>query len=370
MPRNLVVCCDGTTNEIAGDTTNVLRLYRCLTRSDEQVAFYDCGVGTIANPDRVSQRGRGLSRAVDSALGLSVREHALDAYRFIVQHYRSGDQIYLFGFSRGAYTARAVAGMVHFLGLLRPELCNLQELAWSVYSGDNADQSVQQRFRGGNRLRKSFCIDEHVRVHFTGVWDTVSSFGWFGDLRTLPHTANNPSIAHVRHAVAIDERRAMFQANHFRPTSAGQHNTFKEVWFAGSHGDVGGGYPEEDGSLSKVPLEWILKEAKLHGLLVDETKRVHLLANPPDHPPANPLGTCHESLVGRWHLAELIPVRHFSGDTGGHKWQWPHRWQRRRIQSHEPGRQNAVIHSSVVSRIAQLPSYRPGNLPDKYDVEP
>lgn len=369
MPRNLVVCCDGTSNEISSDSTNVLRIYRCLIRSDDQLAFYDCGVGTISNPDRITERGRGLSRLVDSALGLSVRANALDAYQFIVTHYQPGDRIFMFGFSRGAYTARAVAGLIHFLGLLRPELCNLQELAWSVYSGENADQSVKDRFRGGNRFRKSFCIDGDVPIHFIGVWDTVSSFGWFGDLRTLPHTANNPAIAHVRHAVAIDEHRAMFQANHFRPERPGQHTTFKEVWFAGVHCDVGGGYVEEDGTLSKVSLEWMLREATSLDLLVDGRLRNHLLSHPPEHPPADPLGTVHESLEGKWHLAELAPLRRYSGDAGRKQWRLPHFWRRRPVESFAPDKPKPTIHRSVLQRIDAKPNYRPRNLPASFETE-
>ncbi len=370
MSKNVIICCDGTTNEIAGDMTNVLRLYRCLDRRDDQICFYDCGVGTVANPDRMTQHGRQISRMVDSALGLSVRANALDAYRFLVQNYQPGDKIYLFGFSRGAYTVRAVAGMLHFLGLLRPELANLQELAWSVYSGENASQSVQLRFQGGNRFRKSFCIHDPVPIHFVGVWDTVSSFGWLGDLRTLPHTANNPSLLHVRHAVAIDERRAMFQANHFRPEKLKEDQSYKEVWFAGSHCDVGGGYEEKDGTVSKVPLEWMLTEATAQGLLLDQANKGHLLNSRPDHPPADPLGTVHESLAGMWHIAELLPMRKYRGDAGEKRWQPPHFWKRRTMQTFVPGCTRPTIHSSVVQRISQKPDYKPSNLPAEYDIEP
>ena len=370
MSRNLVVCCDGTTNEIAGDTTNVLRTYRCLVRNDEQIAFYDCGAGMVANPDRITQRGRWLSRSIDSAMGLSVRANALDAYLFLVRNFQPGDRIYFFGFSRGAYTVRAVAGMIHFLGLLRPELENLGELAWSVYSGENVSQSVQQRFQGGNRFRKSFGVDFPVNIHFIGVWDTVSSFGWFGDLRTLPHTANNPSISHVRHALAIDERRALFQPNHFRPKKQDQHETFKEVWFAGSHGDIGGGYPESDGTISKVSLEWMQREAQSLGLLLDIVNQKHILNDPPEHPPSDPLGTVHESLRGCWHIAELAPIRSYSGDAGRKRWTLPHLWARRPIKTMEPERIRPTLHISVLTRTETKARYKPSNLPTAFDVEP
>lgn len=369
MSRNIVICSDGTSNEVAGDTTNVLRIYRCLNRDQKQIAFYDCGVGTVANPDRITERGRWLSRQVDSALGLSVRANALDAYLFLVKNYQPEDKIYLFGFSRGAYTVRAVAGMIHFLGLLRPELENLGELAWSVYSGENADQSVQQRFQGGHRFRKSFCIEERVKIHLIGVWDTVSSFGWFGDLKTLPYTANNPSVTHIRHALAIDERRAMFQPNHFRPAKPEQHQTFKEVWFAGVHADVGGGYPEPQGSLSKVPLEWMLRESESLDLSINPVNRTHLLNNPPDHPPADPLGRIHESLKRGWHLAELIPLRSYSRDVGRKQWNGPHLWRHRTVENFETDKSKPVLHQSLLDRIKEDKGYNPSNLPADYLVE-
>lgn len=365
MTRNLVVCCDGTNNEIAGDTTNVLRLYRCLMRGPEQIAFYDAGVGTVANVDRMTARGRMLSRRLDSAIGQSVRANVIDAYLFLVRHYQPGDRIFLFGFSRGAYTARAVAGMIRFLGLLRPELMNLAEIAWSVYSGDNADQSIKVRFSGGDRFRETFCLDDPVPIHFVGCWDTVSSFGWFSNLRTLPYTANNDFLRHVRHALAIDERRAMFGANHFRPATPDQHTSFKEVWFAGCHSDVGGGYEEKVAGLSMVSLDWMLREASGQDLQVDPSQRANVFRQPP----LDPLGKAHESLKGGWHLAELIPLRRYSGTRGGKHWRPPHLWKRRTVTRYMPEATIPVLHDSLLQRMRSMPDYKPRNLPDKYEVE-
>jgi uncharacterized protein (DUF2235 family) len=370
VPKNIVVCCDGTTNQIAGDMTNVLRIYRCSARNEDQLTFYDSGVGTIANPDRLTARGRTLDLLVDSALGRTVRSHVIDAYLFLVHYYEPGDRIFLFGFSRGAYTARAVAGMICFLGLLRKELPNLAQLAWSLYSGDNASQQLKDRFQGGHRFRKSFSIAEDTRIHFLGCWDTVSSFGWMGDLRTLPNTANNSKLDHVRHAVAIDERRALFQANHFRPKPDDMPKSIKEVWFAGSHGDVGGGYPEDKGFISKVSLEWMIREASGEGLLIDPANLNHLLNNyDGKHPLADPLGPIHDSLTGFWNLAELLPLRSYSGIEGRKRWKAPHLWSRRPMEIFIPGRTKPVIHESVQTRIANCPDYRPSNLPKDFDVE-
>lgn len=121
MSRNPVDCCDGTNHEVAGDATNVLRLYRMQVRDSQQMAVYDGGVGTVPNADRMTPWGRSVSRLFDGAMGLSMRHHFLNAYRFIVRHYQTGDRIFLIGFSRGADTARAVARAIHMFGVLRPE---------------------------------------------------------------------------------------------------------------------------------------------------------------------------------------------------------------------------------------------------------
>ena len=276
LPRNIVVCCDGTDNEVATDSTNVLRLFRMLERDQRQVAYYDGGVGTLVDPAAISVGRKFFSRRLDAAIGLRVRENAIAAYRFLVQNYRPGDQIFLFGFSRGAYTVRAVAGLIHFVGLLRPEHENLAILAWAIYANEANVYAVSQRFGGGNRFNRSFGITHKPSIHLVGAWDTVSSFGWFWNFRTLPHTASNPSVTHFRHALAIDERRACFPANLYFPQEEQQVNC-KQVWFAGVHSDVGGGYPEKEAMLSKVPLTWMIREAEALGLLVNDAERQYLM---------------------------------------------------------------------------------------------
>jgi uncharacterized protein (DUF2235 family) len=379
MPKNLVVFCDGTNNEIAGDASNVLRLYRMLVRDSAQIAYYDAGVGTIAHPDRISAWGRIASRLFDAAMGLSIRQHFLKAYRFLVRYYQPGDQIYLFGFSRGAYTVRALAGAIHRFGLIRPELEGIEDIVWAIYSGENKD--VRDRFAAANRFKKAFGVvnsanegTDHrafdIPIHFMGVWDTVSAFGAITDLRTLPNTADNPSIEHIRHAVAIDERRSMFQANFFRPKVRGQHASFKEVWFAGVHSDVGGGYSESDGTLSKVSLNWMLREVTKLGLRIDSQQEQHLMNGGKAHPPADSLGRIHESLKGKWHLLELLPQRRYDAAAEGRRWHWPNFWRRRTITSEFDTNDQLIapaVHDSVIERLQHSESnYKPRNLPDDY----
>src|SRR5947209_820767 len=146
MPKNIVVCCDGTDNEVATDSTNVLRLYRMLERDGRHVAYYDGGVGTLVDPAVISTFRKYVSRRLDAAIGLRVRENVIAAYRFLVRTYQPGDRVYFFGFGRGAYTVRALAGMIHFAGLLRPALEHLAVLAWSLYANEARAYQVSARF--------------------------------------------------------------------------------------------------------------------------------------------------------------------------------------------------------------------------------
>jgi uncharacterized protein (DUF2235 family) len=379
MSKNLVVCCDGTNNEIASDATNVLRLYRLLVRDPSQIAFYDSGVGTVASADRVTTWGRNISKRLDSAMGLSIRHHFLKAYRFLSRHYEPGDRIYLFGFSRGAYTARAVAGAIYNFGLLRPELAGLEDLVWAIYSGENNKPGA--RFAAAPVFKKAFGIEDlqaqaqrhAIPIHGVGVWDTVSAFGTISDQRTLPNTARNPNIVHIRHALAIDEQRSMFQANLFRPDSPPAGATFKQVWFAGVHSDVGGGYAEAEGTLSKVSLNWMLDEFIPLGLQIDANQRQHLLNNAHGkHPPANPFGEIHNSLVGNWHVLEMLPQRRYSAAKEGQAWHGPNLWRPRPIVSYDPSIP-PTLHQSVIDRRNNpTAKYAPPNLPQPgaYTIEP
>ena len=382
--KNLVVCCDGTDNEVAGNASNVLRLFRMLERSERQLPYYDSGVGTISNPQFVTPRLMRFGRIFDSAVGLSISNHFMKAYRFLSKNYEPGDQICIFGFSRGAYTARAVAGAIHRFGLIRPELAGLEDLVWATYSGQN--DKPKERFAAAPVFKKAFGVrnpqetDERkafdVKIHVVGVWDTVSSFGLIWDLQTLPDTANNASIAHVRHAVSIDERRAMFPSNLFRPKDLKQHESFKQVWFAGVHSDVGGGYPEDEGTLSKVSLEWMLNDCTKLGLWIDPEMRKHLMNEPPRHPPADPCGKNHDELKGFWKLLEFLPQRRFSGKKGKMSWHAPNLFRSRKIETLNNDAYDVIkpaIHQSVLDRINNCKKrYAPKNLPPPADyvIEP
>jgi uncharacterized protein (DUF2235 family) len=197
--------------------------------------------------------------------------------------------------------------------------------------------------------------DRHFRVHFVGIWDTVSSVGWVWDSVNFQYTAHNPSIDIIRHAVSVDERRCFFRQNLMEQKGK---QDLQELWFPGVHCDVGGGYPEADGGLWRIPFQWILDEAQRAGLLVDQQRLDHVLQK--TQVPAKPwLEPKHESLKGRWWLAEFIPKvpwRRRSGCRcfelgGGHP-------------RHIPDK--ALIHRSVLLRIQEDKSYVPPNFPSDF----
>ena len=352
MAKNIVVCCDGTGNQLGANATNVLRLWSALVRDQSQVCFYDPGVGTLGDPRVLGVWRRQLRKRLDGAIGYSIRDNFIDAYSFIARRYTDGDRIFLFGFSRGAYTARAVAGAIHLFGLLEPAHENLAPYVWRTYSNDDGDEDADDLFGTAARFRKRFT--RTVPIHFVGVWDTVSSFGLITNFRTLPHTRSNPSVAVLRHAAAIDERRACFRCSRCDPTVPGQDT--KEVWFAGVHSDVGGGYPEKEAGLAKIPLRWMLGEAGAHGLALDPARVAEALADPPPDPAAR----AHESLAGWWRLLEFLPQRRWTHGKKKFGWCAPNFFAPRRMTDDEV--RAPLVHDSVRARRAQT-GYSPKNFP-------
>ena len=403
------------------------------TRDDDQVTYYDSGVGTTPAADFITDWGRTLGKSLDGAIGLSIRHHMLKAYRWLVTHFEPGDRIWLFGFSRGAYTARALAAALSCFGLLRPELVGLEDLLWENFAleyskpkgslgkktskgrsneedDDSEDLLVEEEaktaadgpcrkattpkskpnfFQTAGQFRKEFGrIDDpswstgnshRVRIHFCGVWDTVSAFGTIFDQKTLPFTSKCPSLVHVRHALALDERRTMFRANLFRFQEGPKFlESLKQVWFPGVHSDVGGGYDVADSGLAKVALEWMLGEAEPLGLHIDPRKREEIMGGSRKHlrehgPAADPCAPIHESLVGLWNMVELLPTRRFAGE-GKMGLFPPNLWQPRPVLDFDTTGQKAVpvIHQSVFTRMRSCPGYQPRNLPPegKHAFEP
>ncbi|KAJ7457836.1 hypothetical protein FB451DRAFT_589308 [Mycena latifolia] len=291
--RTLVLCFDGTGDQFDATNSNVINFFTMLKKDDkrQQLVYYQAGIGTYSIPQIAHPKLAKLHRAVDAMLGNHLNAHVMGGYEFLMQNYQHGDKICLFGFSRGAYTARALAGMLHKVGLL-PK-CNHQQVpfAYKMYSRED-----ELGWEQSTAFKKAFSID--VDIELVAVWDTVSSVGFIPKI--LPFTRTNTNIRYFRHAIALDEHRARFLPNFWArhtsqserglqpgemPKSRRQTSEHKslndleteytdgghfethveEVWFAGCHCDVGGGALPNAArnSLARIPLRWMIRQCFL-----------------------------------------------------------------------------------------------------------
>lgn len=307
--RNLVVCCDGTGNvwQSGPGRTNIVKLFEALTHGDatRQLCYYDPGVGTPDGSIQGDEIGGlmtldTLRRLGGLAWGDGVWTNVAQAYLFLVRHYRPGDRIFLFGFSRGAFTVRAVSGLIHLFGLLRQEHDNLMPTLLRVYRLPAVPGRQRQRTAASLRAQ---CAQTEVPVHFIGVWETVETVGMSQILKLGTQISSDPTVKpgfrHVRHALALDELRWPFKPRVYTvPTEPlGEGRSFRQVWFRGAHADVGGGY-RSDG-LSNLALQWMAHEALDQGLLLDRATL--------DRHRGDPLGTLH-SEVTTWPFWALVGV--------------------------------------------------------------
>jgi len=356
MSKKIVVCCDGTGNQFGEENSNVVKLYQTLVQDADQVAYYHPGVGTMGARSALTKIGKWWTRMIGLAFGYGVSDNIADAYQFLMHTFEPGDEVYVFGFSRGAYTARALCGMLHVVGLLLPGNEGLIPYAIRMIRQKQIDFGVVRDFNS------TFC--RACPVHFIGVWDTVSSMGWVYDPIRFPYTraTNNPDMHIVRHAVSIDERRAFYRQNLFGdPHDANQ--SVSEVWFAGVHSDVGGSYPESQSQLSKIALRWMLDEAVAAGLRVDPLRTAGILGAKAPFVAPDPLSTnLHKSLHGWWWLAEVWPKAVNVRSADG-KWRQTIRPNFGRGRTIAEGSQ---VHESVEMRLNDAKvAYHPGNIPAK-----
>jgi len=411
MAKKIVVCCDGTGNEVEGNLSNVLKLFRIARKSATQRVYYNPGIGTISHRDAWARFRQDAKAAFGLATGYGIDRDILGAYNFICEHYAAGDAIYLFGFSRGAYTVRAVAGLIHLLGVLSADQRNLATYALTAYkrASEKDDLSIAWNFR---RIVGS----RRAPIAFLGVWDTVASVIvpradrlFVPSLQTLPYTRRNPSVRVFRHAIAIDERRRMFRVNHWLQPQDYVANPFrdkrapqdiKQVWFAGVHSDIGGGYPESESGLSKFPLDWMLGEAVAHGLEINPASRRRIalgIGNKPgrlQYVAPDAAAMMHQSLTWPWqllewlpkavkwretlrvslHMPQLEPLRDKSATSAHDAFlgMYLPRGEPRSLMLDVAGAsapQAPCIHRSVLDRMHATADYKPLNLPEKYTVE-
>ncbi|VDB96523.1 unnamed protein product [Peniophora sp. CBMAI 1063] len=348
--RNLVVCIDGTSNEFGEKNTNVIELYSLIPKgeADNQRTYYNSGIGTYAGPSRRSL-SKVLGTKLDLAIAWNFETIVLDAYRWLSETYHDGDRIFLFGFSRGAYQVRVLSAMIHKVGLIDRGNEKQIPFAYKWYTNtDNSEEEKEHSFaarvakeapaslekpsaptssdpRSRIHTAKRFkeVFSRNVQVHFVGAWDTVSSVGIMRGRKLLPGTADGMEhVCYFRHALALDERRVKFLPEYacgamgpVQPRSDLQKrfSDTKEVWFAGTHSDVGGGNVKNENLDSARPaLRWMYAEASVAGLYFDLFKRKTKVSDDGNI-------KVNESLSGAWWLLEYLPLRRLKYTTKGDK---------------------------------------------------
>lgn len=349
MGKRIVLCLDGTSDFAESNPSHVFRLYQLLARNDEQSIYYDGGVGTLQNQSLLFKFAILVNQGLDLVAGFSIRDNFIKAFEFLCDEYEEGDEIILFGFSRGAYAARAIVAGLHYFGVPEQSNKNLIPYLWQSFSSMKSED-----FRSLNRLKSAVNEKESPRrnpkVSFVGLWDTVSSFGLIG-LRTLPGTRKLEQAEMIRHAVSIDEKRSLFPAN----LVDSSHPNLKEVWFAGVHRDVGGGGKTGKLELSMCTFEWMLGEALTVGLGINEDK-----LRKKKFIPANPQGPMNDDIKARiaFIMIGSIPMRMWTQSKNappGFKWRIPGWTNHRRIAP------DSLVHRSVETRLKKG-NYRPINL--------
>ena len=282
LPRQLIVCCDGTNNNLTGGRkdTHVVRLCQLLAQRDDprQLVFYDPGVG---NPGELpgatlwDQTRLELQRIAGLAFGRGVYENMAECYQFLMHHYQPGDQIFVFGFSRGAFTARSVAGLVNRFGILRPHMGSMVPTLLHIYFSDSGAQRLHpERIAAQATALFAEKQAQRVELQFVGVWDTVASVGMppFAARFTARADVQGKRFLNVRQALALDEFRAQFaprlyvQPNGDYTSESGQRVTLRQLWFRGAHADVGGGYTTDAMALADDAFAWLVSEASHCGL--------------------------------------------------------------------------------------------------------
>ena len=275
--KRIIVCSDGTWNK-PGDMykgtiirTNVQKIFEAICNEDDkhvkQIKFYDQGIGSS---------GSKLSRIIDGAIGRGLDDNILDAYKFIIWNYEIGDEIFLFGFSRGAYTVRSLAGLIRTAGLVKNNNLRLIQQAYDMYR-DRSNMAKHPEGDIAENFRKQYSQPE-VRIKFIAVWDTVGALGvplklFYKKKKYEFHdTTLSSYVDYAYHALAIDERRKNFEPALWQQSENVDKNNIKQVleqvWFAGVHSNIGGGYPDE--GLSDTALEWMIEKAKGVGLSFEE----------------------------------------------------------------------------------------------------
>ncbi len=354
MSKRLVVCCDGTWNkpdQLKDDhpaPTNVSKLALGVAREGPdgtpQLLFYQPGVGT-----------RRFERIRGGALGLGLSRNVRDCYRFLVENYEPGDELYLFGFSRGAFTARSTVGLVRNSGILLRENAGREKDAYALY---RAHEPTRHPRGMEARIFRRMYSHADCDIKFVGVWDTVGSLGipidgvrlpWLTKHWRFHDTELSSRVKFAYHAVAIDEQRGPFEPTLWNRREETPGQTLEQVWFAGVHCDVGGGYAQPE--LAEIPLLWMVERARGADLAFD-----------PDHfkvgiTSADPIQRAIGAETDPDALGEIHESR-----KGFYRWP-PLRRHCRPLRA-----DGGAVASSAKKRFLELPGYSPLTLKEYLDA--
>jgi len=401
MPKNIILCSDGTGNAGGnGDVSNVWRIYNAIDMSEmddwTQVAMHDDGVGTETFL---------LFKLIGGAFGYGLKRNVRDLYHFLIRNYEPGEQnqIYIFGFSRGAYTARVLAELISLCGIIDPSGKTDAQVnkeineAFEILTQSILDSSPNTTFVG-RALARSLRAIRHIElidraefvktrsypidliqgprggapylIRFLGVWDTVSAYGfpveWMANLWNnyiYPYKFSDRRLhPHVRkavHALAADEERETFRPMLFDQSL--EHNSglpddrVEQVWFPGVHANVGGGYPKD--GLAYISLNWMMDKAEqsidgIRGLDFIAPLRAEYAAK------INPSAKMYDSRAGlavfyRYRPRDIVEISRENG-----------------IVDDDPVGQQIKVHPSVIQRVlARTERYAPGNIPSKAQLD-
>ncbi|MCX6303937.1 MAG: DUF2235 domain-containing protein [Bacteroidetes bacterium] len=334
--KRIAIFCDGTWNTPdkmengKSCQTNVVKMANALSnRSADgtvQKLYYDLGIGAEGNL---------LKKVFDGATGTGISENILQAYLFLMNNYELGDELFLFGFSRGAFTVRSLSGLIRNSGILRVANAGQIGKAYELYRSRHP--TYHPKSEEATLFRKTYAVEESTRIKFIGVWDTVGALGnpllahdIFNGRNEFHDTELSSKIENAFHALAIDEKRKNFGATLWHQQKDTRGQRLEQVWFAGVHSDVGGGYPET--ALSDISMQWMLEKAGSCQLSFEPVAM---------HP--DPLGLKHESMKWYYKLGGTLH-RPIGLNTAGQ------------------GNTNEQVHASALERYEKDPTYRPENL--------
>ncbi|HYC02527.1 MAG TPA: DUF2235 domain-containing protein [Azospirillaceae bacterium] len=341
MSKSLVVCIDGTwnrpdqkdtdpvTREVSGSATNVVRIWEAATGRAFGSAYYGRlaalkdGTGEAAYFDGVGSTGSHLVKTFEGGTGTGVSERVRDAYGYLASRWEPGDRIFLFGFSRGAYAVRSLAGFLHHAGL-PSERRIVEEEEVDVLFLDYRKGKIPTGVKDG------FVA---APVTLLGVWDTVGALAFGKEFNDF-HRISPPNVMNFAHALALDEVRKQFLPSFWNPMADGLpagNTVVDEVWFSGVHSNVGGGYANRD--LAEITLNWMMGKARALGLDVGPTA-----------PPGSPAGEIRSSYEEFWRGMGFV------GDIVA---------KLKLEQVHRSVLESQRVHESVGLRMAAVPGYAP-----------